>query len=122
MGLIKWIKALEPLWWSLFGLGGAVAAFLLPAHVFIQGVAIPSGWVSQDLLYYDRVIALLSSPIVKIYLFFLIMLPLFHAAHRIRLTLEDMRMEWMNSILPLLCYGGATALTVVTLVVILRLP
>lgn len=122
MGLTKWIKALEPLWWSLFGLGGAVAAFFLPAHVFIQGVAIPSGWVSQDMLYYDRVIALLSSPIVKVYIFFLIMLPLFHAAHRIRLTLEDMRMEWMNSILPLLCYGGATALTVVTLVVILRLP
>ena len=122
MGLNKWIKVLEPLWWSLFGLGGVVAAFFLPAHVFIQGVAIPMGWVSPDWFHYDLVVALLSSPIVKIYLFFLIIFPLFHAAHRIRLTLEDLRMEWLNSILPLLCYGGATALTVATLVVVLQLP
>ena len=118
MGLIKKINALEPLWWSLFGLGGAVAAFLLPVHIFIQGVAIPMGWVSPDLLNYERVAALLQSPLVKIYLFLLIVPPLFHAAHRIRLTLEDLRIEWLSHILPLFCYGGAVVMTFVTLIVI----
>ncbi len=118
MSLIKRINALEPLWWSLFGLGGAVAAFLLPVHIFIQGVAIPMGWVSSELLQYDRLAAFLHSPLVKIYLFILIVPPLFHAAHRIRLTLEDLRIEALDRVLPLVCYGGAILLTIITLVVL----
>lgn len=107
---------LEPLWWSLFGLGGAIAAFLLPAHIFIQGVLIPSGMVSQNLLDYDRMMALLSSPLVKIYFLIIICFPLYHAAHRIRMTLDDLRIHWLSTILPLFCYGGATVLSIVAVV------
>ena len=125
MSLIKRINSLEPLWWSLFGIGGAVAAFLFPLHIFIQGVAKPLGLVSPDILNYDQLHALFQSPvislIVKLYLFALIVFPLFHAAHRIRLTLEDLRMEWLDHILPLFCYGGATVLTIVTIIVIFQI-
>ena len=121
MCLLKKINALEPLWWSLFGAGGMVAAFLLPAHIFIQGIAIPLGWVSPDMFNYSSLIGIVGNPIVKIYLFFMIILPLYHAAYRIRLTLEDLRIEWLNHILPLIFYGGATGLTVVTLIVLIRI-
>ncbi len=96
-----------------------MAAFLFPVHIFIQGVAIPLGWVSSELLHYERLVVFLHSPIVKIYLFLLIVPPLFHAAHRIRLTLEDLRIEWLDRVLPLLCYGGAILLTIMTLIVLL---
>ena len=118
MGLNNAIKSLEPLWWSLFGLGGAIAAFLLPAHIIIQGILIPAGILPQDLLYYDRVAALISHPIVKIYFLAIICFPLYHAAPRTRMTLEDLRIHWLESILPILCYGGATALSVLALIVI----
>lgn len=122
MYLIKFIKYLEPLWWSLFGLGGAIAAFLFPAHILIQGVLIPAGILPGDMLQYENFAGLLSSPVVKIYFLALITFPLYHAAHRIRMTLEDLRIEWLSSLLPLLCYGGASILAVFAVVVILRLP
>ena len=104
MSLNKRINALEPLWWALFGIGGAVSAFLYPAHIFSQ-MFVPMN--------FDHMHSLLQSPLVKIYVFILIMFPLFHAAHRIRLTLEDLRSEGLNQIAPLLCYGGALVLTIV---------
>lgn len=122
MSILKRIIALEPLWWSLFGAGGMVAAFLLPVHIFIQGIVIPLGWVSPEMLGYDRMVTLIGSPLIKIYLFFLIMLPLFHSAHRIRLILEDLRIYWLDNILPFFCYGGAIVLTIATFLVILQLP
>lgn len=118
MSLNKQINALEPLWWSLFGLGGAVAAFLLPAHLFIQGVLAPMGLVSPDFLSYERMAAWVASPIVKLYLLVLIVFPLFHAVHRIRLTLEDLRSEGLNQVLPVLCYGGAAVLSIVAVVLV----
>ena len=121
MGLLKKITALEPLWWSLFGLGGMIAAFILPVHLFLHGIAIPMGWVSPDLLSYERMMSVLSSPygiIVKLFLFSIISFPLFHAAHRIRLTIEDLRIGWLNTIMPLISYGGAIVLSVITIVVL----
>src|SRR3972149_8186685 len=121
MGLIKFIKSLEPLWWSLFGLGGAIAAFLFPAHILIQGVFTPAGILPADTLQYENFSGLLHSPFVRIYFLALIVFPLYHAAHRIRMTLEDLRIGWLNAILPLLCYGGGTAISISPVVVILRL-
>ena len=112
MSLNKKINALEPLWWSLFGLGGAVAAFFFPIHIFAQM------FMPMD---YDQAHALFQSPLIKIYLFGLIVFPLFHAAHRIRLTLEDLRMEGLNAVLPLFCYGGSVVLTLITAVVLIKL-
>ena len=65
-------KTMEPFWWSLFSVGGVVAAFLVPVHLFLHGLAIPLGWVSVS---HARMLALVSQPLVKIYLFVLIALP-----------------------------------------------
>ena len=112
---------LEPLWWSLFGVGGAVAAYLLPIHVLVLGIAVPLGWIGPDKWTYDGVVAWLSSPLVKIYFFGLISLSLFHAAHRIRLTMEDLQLRALEPVLPFVCYGGAILLSLWTLVLVFRI-
>ena len=52
-------------------------------------------------------ITLLENPVLKIYLFFLISLPLFHWAHRFRYVLMDMGLRSLKAPVAVLCYGGA---------------
>ena len=100
-------KSNEPIWWSLFSAGGVVAAFLVPIHIFLTGLAGPLGWLPGDPLEYDQVQSLLSHPIARFYCFVLISLPLFHWAHRFRFTLVDLGLKGVNTILAVLCYGSA---------------
>jgi fumarate reductase subunit D len=52
--------------------------------------------------------AVVSHPITRIYLFFLITLGLFHAGHRFRFTLYDgLQIKHLNELIAVLCYGGA---------------
>src|SRR6202166_1580972 len=78
---------IEPLLWLLFSAGGVVAAFFIPIHLFILGIAAPLGWTKAT--DYTNGTAFLAFPLVRLYLFVLCSLPLFHAAHRIRSTLYD---------------------------------
>jgi len=111
-------KTIEPLWWSLFSAGGVVAAFLVPVHLFLFGLAIPLGWVSVS---HARLLALVSHPIVKLYLLVLIALPLFHWAHRFRFVLEDLGLHGLRMPLAVLCYGSAIVGTIATVVVLLKI-
>ena len=36
-----------PLLWFLFSMGGTVAAFLIPVHLFLFGLAFPLGWIGS---------------------------------------------------------------------------
>ena len=97
---------LEPLLWMLFSAGGVVAAFLIPVHLFLWGVAFPLGWLRA--LGYLSTMALLAHPLVRIYLFVLCSVPLFHAAHRFRYTLYDgLQIKHLNEVINFSCYGGA---------------
>ena len=107
-------KSIEPLWWGLFSAGGVVAAFLVPIHIFIFGFAVPLGWIADNG-------ALFHNWLVKIYLFVLITLPLYHWAHRFYFTVDDMRLRVPRGPLGFLCYGGAIVGTVMTLWVLLQL-
>ena len=111
-------KTIEPLWWSLFSAGGVVAAFLVPVHLFLFGLAIPLGWVSVS---HAKLLALLGQPLVKVYLFVLIALPLFHCFHRLRFILEDLGLHGFRMPLAVLCYGSAIVGTVATLWVLIRI-
>ena len=110
-------KTIEPFWWSLFSVGGVVAAFLVPVHLFLHGLAIPLGWVSVS---HARMLALVSQPLVKVYVFVLIALPLYHCFHRLRFILEDLGLHGLRAPLAVLCYGSAIAGTVATLWVLIR--
>ena len=97
--------------WLLFSAGGVVAAFLIPVHLFLFGLAFPLGWIGVPS--YEHLLALVRLPLVKVYLFVLCSLPLFHWAHRFRYTLYDgLKVKHLNEVIFVFCYGGAMVGTV----------
>ena len=98
----------EAFFWTLFSAGGVVAALLIPAHLFLFGLAFPLGWIQPPP--YQHLLALVRLPGTRIYLFVLCSLPLFHWAHRFRYTLYDgLQVKHLNEVIFTLCYGGAVA-------------
>lgn len=111
----------EPFWWLLFAAGGTVAAFLIPVHIVLTGFALPMGWITTA-FQNGRLVTLLSHPVVRLYLFVLITLPWFHAAHRIRYGLaEGLQLHRAERLLAVICYGAASVGAGVALVVVARL-
>jgi fumarate reductase subunit D len=90
----------------LFAGGGMLAAFLMPAMIFITGIAMPMGLLPEDALAYDRMLAFAGNPIGKLVLFGIIFLSLWHAAHRLRMTLHDLGLR-SGRVAMLACYGVA---------------
>ncbi len=110
----------DPFWWALFAVGGVVAAFLVPVHMVLTGIAAPAGWVREP-FEYDRVRALLSHPVSRLYLFVLISLPLFHWAHRFRFTLIELGVRSGRSLVAVACYGSAIVGMILTVIVLAKL-
>ena len=84
-------KSHKPIVWGLFAGGGTVAAFFAPVMIFVT-LAMPlafGGAETGGMLEYDRVRAFLENWLIKIILFGLIGLQLWHAAHRLRITAHD---------------------------------
>jgi fumarate reductase subunit D len=101
-------KPIEPFLWGLFSAGGALAALFIPVHLFLQYLAFPLGWLPAP--GYEHMLALLRHPLVRVYLFALCSLPLFHWAHRFRYTLYDgLQIKHITELINLFCYGGAIA-------------
>lgn len=109
------MRSTEPFWWLLFAVGGTVAAFLVPVHIALSGIVLTTGWV-REAFAYERVLALVSHPISRLYLFVMISLPLFHWAHRFRFTLVDLGMKKLDGPIAFVCYGAAIAGTIVAAV------
>lgn len=108
----------DPFWWTLFGAGGTLSAFLLPVHVALIGIAIPMGWL--DAPGYESLRSLVEHPITRLYLFVLISLSLFHWAHRFRYTLYDgLMLKHLESYIMIVCYGGAFVGTVITAILVI---
>ena len=99
-------KGVTPLLWTLFSVGGTVAAFLFPIHLLLTGLAFPLGWLEAPS--YELALRLLKHPLIRIYFFVLISLPLFHWAHRFRYTLYDgLQLKHLTELIAVICYGGA---------------
>lgn len=112
-------QSVEPLPWLLFSAGGVMAAMFLPVLVFLFGLAFPLGWISAPT--YDDVHAVLRSPLTILVLFVVLMLSLFHAAHRFRYTLYDgLQIKHLNVPVAVLCYGGAIVGTVAAAVLLVQ--
>ena len=80
---MKLIHKLEPLFWILFGAGGFVIGFVLPA--LILGVLLlgPTGLMA-DGLEYHRALRIASGPIGKLFLIVVLTLGFWHCAHHLR--------------------------------------
>src|SRR5512147_3210978 len=74
-------RSWSPLLWLSFSAGGTVAALLYPVHLLLTGFAFPFGWAPVD---HQALLGLARHPLSRVYLFVVIAVPLFHAAHRFR--------------------------------------
>ena len=115
------IDGIHALWWGLFAVGGMVAATLVPVHILVQGVLGPLGLVASVNLHYDTYLAVASNPLVRLYLFVLISLPFFHAAHRLRFLLLDLGLRGGQRALAAALYGGAVLGSLITAYVLVTL-
>jgi fumarate reductase subunit D len=105
-------RSIEPLLWVLFSAGGVLAALLLPILLLLFGVVIPLGWLNAPT--YKHLLGVLGHPIMRVLLFLLCMLSLFHFAHRFRYTLYDgLQIKHLNELINTVCYGGAIAGSIV---------
>ncbi len=110
-----------PIFWALFGAGGMLSALFGPMLVFITGLAIPLGLLlPPDTLSYAKVLAFAQHFIGKSFIFAVIMLFLWHAAHRIFHTLHDVGIH-AGTGAKLLCYGLALIGTLVAAVSLLKI-
>jgi fumarate reductase subunit D len=104
-----------PIFWALFGAGGMLSALLGPMLVFITGVAVPRGLLlPQDLLAYPRMLAFAQHWAGKIFVFAVVALFIWHAAHRILKSLHDFGVH-PGTAAKLACYGSALVVTLLAL-------
>ena len=113
-------KSGEAFWWSLFSAGGMIAALVVPIHVLLSGILAPLGWVSAQ-TYGNQMHALVSHPLIKLYLLVIFSLTFFHCVHRIRHTLYDTGLRAYETPIAVVCYGAAVIGTLATVFVLLTI-
>lgn len=116
-------KSNKPLVWFPFAAGGSIAAFVLPVLILITGLLVPLGILDADALSYERVHALASNIIGKVVLLGVLIFPLWHGAHRFRMTVQDLgvRSHGARSIAAAVCYGFGALFSVLLIVALLAI-
>jgi len=115
------VDRVEPGIWALFGAGFMVGSLLLPAWIFVVGIAWPLGWVPADALAFDRAYALGASLPGRLVLLALIALPIWNAANHLRHWLIDWGGYDRDRVVAPLLYLLAAALSVLAVVAVVRL-
>ena len=110
----------EPVFWSLFGAGGMLTAFLTPVMILVTGILVPLG-VPLDGLTYETMHAFAGNWLGKLILLAILSLPLWHAAHRIFHGLHDLGVRGNRTALMAATYGVAALLSVVAVVLLLSI-
>ena len=113
-------RSSEPIFWSLFGAGGVIVAFMMPVVILITGIGVPLGIFPAEVMAFERVQAFAASWIGKLSLLVIISLTLWHSVHRIYLSLHDLGIE-RRALYKWLCYGAAFAGTVAAVILLLRI-
>jgi fumarate reductase subunit D len=101
----------EPIFWSLFGVGGVLSALLGPILILITGIVAPTGiGMPPQAMAYSRMLAFAQSWCGKVVLLAVISLFLWHAVHRIKHSLHDLGIH-AGTGAAVLCYGFALVAT-----------
>lgn len=111
-------KSNKPIFWSLFAAGGTLAAFLAPVLVLLF-LLVSLGY-TPELLSYAKLHAFAAHWFGKLFLLAVITLFLWHAAHRMRVTVYDFGLR-QDSVAALVVYLVAAAGTVSTAWCLLRI-
>ena len=111
----------SPFFWLLFGAGGMLSALLGSALVIITGLATPLGLgLTSEFMSYPRMLAFAQNFVGKSFVFVLIALFAWHAAHRIFHSLHDVGIPH-GTPSKIACYGSALAMTLVVGLSLLRI-
>jgi fumarate reductase subunit D len=103
-----------PIFWALFGAGGMLSALFGPVLVLVTGILVPLGLLlPADTMSYGRMLAFAQHWAGKGFIFVVVALFAWHAAHRIFHSLHDIGIR-TGGLAKLACYGGALAVTVLT--------
>lgn len=94
----------KPLVWGLFAAGGTLAAFVLPVLVLL--ILLAGLGLTGDLLGYAQMKALLGHWLAKGAAFLIIVLSLWHTAHRLRDALFSLGLRADRAV-AVLAYGAA---------------
>ncbi|RLA03249.1 MAG: fumarate reductase subunit D [Gammaproteobacteria bacterium] len=101
----------KPIIWSLFAAGGTVTALLTPVLILIFALAVPFGLLDAETFSYTRLHLMLECPLIRLVVFGVLFLSLWHSAHRLRITLHDFGIR-ADGLAVFLFYGVAAIATV----------
>ncbi|MBB4286829.1 fumarate reductase subunit FrdD [Roseospira goensis] len=113
-------KSNKPIVWGLFAAGGTVSAFVIPVMILITGLLVPLGVFGSEAMSYDRMTAFAGNWLVKVILFGVLTLTLWHAAHRLRVTAHDFGLR-NDGPIAIAVYGLAGLFTAVALFALLSI-
>ena len=100
---------------------GPVGPRAMPILVLLFGIAFPLGWLASPS--YERMLSVMTNPITQVVLFALVVLSLFHWAHRFRHTLYDgLQIKHLNEVIALVSYGLAVVGTMAAAYLIWQIP
>jgi len=111
-------KSNKPILWGPFAAGGTLTAFLTPVLVLLTLFAAFD--LVPKLLTYDALHAFAANWLGKLVIFGVIVLSLWHAAHRLRITLHDFGVR-ADTLVAYAVYGIAGLGTLMTAVYLLRI-
>jgi fumarate reductase subunit D len=101
-------ESVEPFVWLGFSAGGMVSALVVPALLFLFGVAFPLGWIEPP--DHAHLLAVVRHPLTRLVLLGLCVLSLIHFAHRFRFTLLDgLQLRRYDHLIAMGTYGLALA-------------
>ncbi len=101
-----------PIFWALFGAGGTLSALCGPALIVITGIAVPLALLPAGTMSYGRMLAFAQHGLGKAFLFAVIALFAWHAAHRLYKSLHDFGIR-PGPLPQVLCDGSALGVTAV---------
>ena len=108
----------KPIFWGLFAAGGTLAAFLAPVLILL--FLLTALGFAPDLLSYKQMHAFAAHWFGKLFLWGVISLFLWHAAHRLRVTLHDFGLR-QDGLVAIVVYLVAAAGTVLSLLYLWRI-
>ncbi|MGQ0523669.1 MAG: fumarate reductase subunit FrdD [Betaproteobacteria bacterium] len=111
-------KSNKPIVWGLFAAGGTVTAFVTPVLIVVTLLAALGN--APPALGYEELHAVAAHWAGKVALFGIITLSLWHAAHRLRITLHDAGLRNDASAAWVLYMGSAVG-TIATALFVLRI-